>query len=170
MLFTLSSKGICIPNYFHDSLATSLVSRVIRCWKCPKNPQEVKHKQEARTPCPKRVRPLSMMCHSNAALHTNEGISSLIEEIKKGVLLVKIHERENCSENRSASRRANRSYHHPLINGWISASFGVIRRAGSKARHLSKRSMKDVKSFISSSFSLIETGGISRDRRSLTGP
>jgi len=111
-----------------------------------------------------------MMCHSNAALHTNEGISSLIEEIKKGVLLVKIHERENCSENRSASRRANRSYHHPLINGWISASFGVIRRAGSKARHLSKRSMKDVKSFISSSFSLIETGGISRDRRSLTGP
>lgn len=144
----------CLQRHLHSKLFSRLTRHESgiqsnSLLEVSKESSEVKHKQEARTPCPKRVRPLSMMCHSNAAFHTNEGISSLIEEIRKGIL---------------------RSYHHPLINGWISASFGVIRRAGSKARHLSKRSMKDVKSFISSSFSLIETGGISRDRRSLTGP
>lgn len=52
------------------------------------------------------------------------------------------------------------------MNGWLRASLGCMRRAGSKARHLSNKSMKDDIILLSSSFSFAEAGGIRRVRRS----
>lgn len=57
---------------------------------------------------------------------------------------------------------------HPLINGCISASLGVIRRDESSIRHLSNRSTNDVSCLVSSSLSL-EADGISRERMSFVG-
>lgn len=58
---------------------------------------------------------------------------------------------------------------HPLMNGWTSASFGVILLAGSRERHLSSKSMNDINSLFSSSLSLTELGGINRARKSRAG-
>ena len=41
---------------------------------------------------------------------------------------------------------------YPRRKGCVSASLGVIRLAGSRARHLSNRSTNDVRSLLSSSF------------------
>lgn len=58
---------------------------------------------------------------------------------------------------------------YPRMNGWFSASLGVILLAGSSERHRSNKSIKDMIAFISSSWSLADNGGKSRVRRSLLG-
>ena len=58
---------------------------------------------------------------------------------------------------------------HPRRNGWFNASLGVILRLGSKARHLSSRSMKLVITFTSSSCNLADIGGMRRVLRSREG-
>ena len=64
---------------------------------------------------------------------------------------------------------AQQRYSYPRMNGCTNASLGVIRFAGSNARHLSKRSTKDTSSLLSSSCSFTELGGISLCRRSRVG-
>lgn len=63
------------------------------------------------------------------------------------------------------------SYRPALKNGCNSASLGVIRLAGSSARHRSIKSMNDVRNLSSSSFILdwARADGISRARRSRVG-
>lgn len=58
---------------------------------------------------------------------------------------------------------------YPRMKGCTNASLGVIRFDGSRARHLSSRSMNDSRSLFSSSLSLTEWGGIRRCRRSRAG-
>jgi len=58
---------------------------------------------------------------------------------------------------------------YPRRNGWFNASLGVILRLGSRARHLSSKSMKPVITFTSSSCNLADTGGMRRVLRSRDG-
>lgn len=57
----------------------------------------------------------------------------------------------------------------PRRNECTSASFGVMRLAGSRARHLSSKSTNDVRSLRSSSFICADEGGMSLARKSRVG-
>ena len=72
-----------------------------------------------------------------------------------------------CLANGTKVRRNTIS--HPLMNGCTRASLGVILLVGSRARHLSNRSINDTSNLFSSSLSLTEVGGINRARKSRVG-
>jgi hypothetical protein len=57
----------------------------------------------------------------------------------------------------------------PRRNECTSTSFGVMRLAGSRVRHLSSKSTNDVRSLRSSSFICADEGGISLARKSRVG-
>lgn len=62
--------------------------------------------------------------------------------------------------------------HHsdqPRMNGWTSASLGLILFAGSRDKHLSSKSTNVTIILFSSSFSFTEAGGISVTRKSRVG-
>jgi hypothetical protein len=71
--------------------------------------------------------------------------------------------------NSKPSQTPPMSRAQPRRNGCTSASFGMMRLAGSRARHLSSKSTNDVRSLRSSSFICADEGGISLARRSRVG-
>ena len=74
-----------------------------------------------------------------------------------------------CHGNSKPSQAPHTSQAQPRRNGCTSASFGMMRLAGSRARHRSSKSTNDVKSLRSSSFICADEGGISLARKSRVG-